>query len=354
MRPAERRHAIERQLEMIGRVSVADLARQLEVSPISVRRDLNDLVDSGIARRVHGGAVAARPRAATNPPVARRRPPRLQTDALIGLVVPSSRYYYTAILEGVRDAAGEARARVALSVSEYSAETEQAQIKRLVSHGVNGLIVTPGATVPVDTGTFEMVRDLDIPVVLMERDGLDEFAMLDSVRSDHALGARLAFQQLARDGHRLVALVSAEETASSGLLREGFEQSRVLFEAGGTSAFTVPSAPEYDPELVRRVDSAIDVMAEQGTTGVLVHSDIAAAVVAQRARDRDVGLTVIAYDNELAALIDPPLDAVAPPKREVGRLALQLAVERVRGADGDFTPRHIMVPPRLLLHGQVD
>jgi DNA-binding LacI/PurR family transcriptional regulator len=65
-------------------------------------------------------------------------------------------------------------------------------------------------------------------------------------------------------------------------------------------------------------------------------------------------LTVIAYDDEVAALADPPLDAVAPPKREVGRLALRLALERAHNGTEIITPRHITVPPALVLRREME
>jgi len=57
-------------------------------------------------------------------------------------------------------------------------------------------------------------------------------------------------------------------------------------------------------------------------------------------------LALIAYDDEVAALADTPLTAVAPPKREVGRHATELLVERLsQGADA---PRqHLTLLPRL-------
>ncbi len=54
-----------RQLEIIaaaresGRVAVEDLARRFEVTPQTIRKDLNDLCDRRLMSRVHGGAVVA-------------------------------------------------------------------------------------------------------------------------------------------------------------------------------------------------------------------------------------------------------------------------------------------------------
>jgi DeoR family glycerol-3-phosphate regulon repressor len=43
----------------VGRVNVEDLASRFEVSPQTIRKDLNDLCDKRILTRVHGGAVIA-------------------------------------------------------------------------------------------------------------------------------------------------------------------------------------------------------------------------------------------------------------------------------------------------------
>jgi DeoR family glycerol-3-phosphate regulon repressor len=43
----------------LGRVTVDDLARRFEVSAQTIRKDLNDLCESHVLTRVHGGAVVA-------------------------------------------------------------------------------------------------------------------------------------------------------------------------------------------------------------------------------------------------------------------------------------------------------
>jgi DeoR/GlpR family transcriptional regulator of sugar metabolism len=65
MLTAERRQAILERLARDGKVVVADLGSSLEVSLDTVRRDLQELAEAGLLRRVHGGAlppaVGARP-----------------------------------------------------------------------------------------------------------------------------------------------------------------------------------------------------------------------------------------------------------------------------------------------------
>lgn len=68
----ERRHLIAQQARESGRVEVARLAEQFEVTPETVRNDLNVLQRSGVVRRLHGGAVPVE-RSLFEPRVTERR-----------------------------------------------------------------------------------------------------------------------------------------------------------------------------------------------------------------------------------------------------------------------------------------
>jgi DeoR/GlpR family transcriptional regulator of sugar metabolism len=56
----ERQALILEHLQAQGRVLAADLADELEVSADTVRRDLRELDDAGLLKRVHGGALPRR------------------------------------------------------------------------------------------------------------------------------------------------------------------------------------------------------------------------------------------------------------------------------------------------------
>ena len=55
----DRQHAILDLAREVGRVLVDDLAVRFEVSPQTIRKDLNELCDRRLLARVHGGAVLA-------------------------------------------------------------------------------------------------------------------------------------------------------------------------------------------------------------------------------------------------------------------------------------------------------
>ncbi len=53
--------AILTDLQQTGRVSVETLSEQLDVSVVTIRRDLDELEQKGLLRRTHGGAVSIEP-----------------------------------------------------------------------------------------------------------------------------------------------------------------------------------------------------------------------------------------------------------------------------------------------------
>ena len=75
----ERRHHILERLQVHGRVLASDLVADFDVSPDTVRRDLRELDEAGLLRRVHGGALPRR--GDTDPlPVRARRAPEAKAS----------------------------------------------------------------------------------------------------------------------------------------------------------------------------------------------------------------------------------------------------------------------------------
>jgi DeoR/GlpR family transcriptional regulator of sugar metabolism len=68
MIPSDPRHIyILERIESEGSVTVNQLAKELEVSEITIRRELSILTDAGYVKRIHGGAVSLRGRSVVKP-----------------------------------------------------------------------------------------------------------------------------------------------------------------------------------------------------------------------------------------------------------------------------------------------
>ena len=57
----DRLEQIEQRVRSAGRVKVTELAVELAVSEMTIRRDLDVLADQGMVQRVRGGAIAVGP-----------------------------------------------------------------------------------------------------------------------------------------------------------------------------------------------------------------------------------------------------------------------------------------------------
>lgn len=98
----ERLNAIRQSLEKNGRVNVRELAQQFNVSRMTIRRDLEELSDSGMIERTYGGAIAPyQPHKFLEPPFTERVNSNAQEKALIAreasqLVRPGDKIFLSA------------------------------------------------------------------------------------------------------------------------------------------------------------------------------------------------------------------------------------------------------------------
>ncbi|WP_328302740.1 substrate-binding domain-containing protein [Streptomyces sp. NBC_00435] len=382
MRPhVDQRRA--RVLELVrarGSVRVADLARELGISPVTLRRDIEAMAARGEILRRHG--VISGPEAAPAagvPPTGVRTGVRTGVGGadragggagaaparggglVIGMVVPTTEYYYADVVRGAREAVEARGARLTVGLTRYLPGEDRTQADRLLSTGAGGLLLTPnwnaGSPGP---GEGAWTAELPVPVVLVERWAPPGHpaAALDRVASDHAHGAARAVRHLAELGHRRIALAS-RETPTSGRLRAGF--AAAVGALGLEPAPPWPAAgPEPDSEagaFARTLDYLCAAVTEGGVTAALIHSDTDAIMLIPRLQARGVrvpeDLAVITYDDEVAGLADVPLTAVAPAKHEVGERAAALLLDRLEGAGADGgregTRQHLELLPRLVV-----
>ncbi|WP_228994409.1 substrate-binding domain-containing protein [Streptomyces sp. DH8] len=333
----DRRH--ERVLELVrerGSLRVVELAEELGMSAVTLRRDVEALAAQGLVERLHGAVVwpSGQPRPA--------RPAALPAAGLVvGMVVPTTEYYYADVVHGARKAVEAAGARLTIGLSRYLPDEDAAQARRLLSTGADGLLLTPSwESGRPEPGEGLWTAEQETPVVLVERSAPlgHPAARLDRVRSDHAHGAAEAVAHLAGLGHRAIAL-AVQDSPTAPRLRAGY---RAAVQALGLTPVTaspldgVPPRSEAD-RFERTLEYLCEGVASGDVTAAIVHSDADAIVLVPRLQARGVrvpeDLAVIAYDDEVAGLADLPLTAVAPDKHAVGAAAARLLLSRLGVAE---------------------
>jgi DNA-binding LacI/PurR family transcriptional regulator len=299
---------------------------------VTVRRDVEILADRGLVVRVHGGAVLPERWAETAPAV-RAASPQYGVRT-VGLIVPSATYYYPEVIKGAREAAAEHNLRLVLDVSNYNAQVEREHAAQMVADGIEGLLIAPSEP-------QEWHESLSVPTVLVER--RSGVGAVDYVVSDHVHGARIAVRHLARSGRQRIALLVRGSSPTAPWVIEGFEAeaSGPVYDVGSWG----PGDAEYDGPLGELVDAAADGRID----AVIAHTDNDALTLLRRLRARSLAIpedvAIVAYDDEVAALADLPLSAIAPAKHEVGLCAVELLARRLERPDG---PRHqLFVVPQL-------
>ncbi|MEV2258678.1 substrate-binding domain-containing protein [Streptomyces anulatus] len=333
----DQRH--ERVLQLVrerGSLRVAELAEELGMSAVTLRRDVEALAAQGLVERLHGAVVwpsgQSRPAPAAAPPA---------EGLVVGMVVPTTEYYYADVVRGARQTVEAAGARLTIGLSRYLPDEDAAQARRLLSTGADGLLLTPSweRGCP-ERGEGLWTAEQEVPVVLVERSAPlgHPAAGLDRVRSDHAHGAAEAVAHLAGLGHRAIAL-AVQDSPTAPRLRVGY---RAAVEALGltpVSAAPLDDAPSRSEakRFERTLEYLCQAVASGNVTAAIVHSDADAIVLIPRLQARGVrvpeDLAVIAYDDEVAGLADLPLTAVAPDKHAVGAAAARLLLDRLGVAE---------------------
>ncbi|MFG3527525.1 substrate-binding domain-containing protein [Streptomyces sp. NPDC047917] len=369
-----RRQRILSVVESRGAVKVSALAAELDVSVVTVRRDVEELARDGRLRRGHGVARPVRepvPTAAV--PAARGEEPGGDAGA-VALVVPERHTYLYETLHGARSVLEESGIRIALHIAPPSAGAERPLVERALADGARGLLIAPRwRSARSEELDYGWLANVGVPTVLMERRPRPGSALhaLDSVCSDHWYGIHLAVDHLVSLGHRRIVLAARDDSPTARSIRTAFAEiaaarpevaqwSVVLSSPQAVPGRDAPAPAEpRGPAGAGDSPAVLDLAAllrERGVTGAVLHGDVDALMLVQRLAESGVEVprdcSVVAYDDVVAALGSPPLTAVAPPKAEIGRAAAELLLHRLAGGSGTSGPvRRTELLPTLKVRG---
>jgi len=319
-----------------------ELANIYQVGINTVRRAVALLVEEGIVDRRQGSGTYVLDVPANHAPGASARS--------VGVLVPSTSYFYPRIITGIERAFSAQSVNVLLASSEYRPDLERKHIRRFLDSGVQGLVLVPNLHLLDDPQAHvDSLRDLPVPYVLTERrpqrpapDDPTNFVV-----TDHAAGVHTAIRHLVQLGHRRIGYLGRIRTGTASPIADGF--------ARACAQLDLRPAPEA---IVRREVWSTAEIAEYARicrtheiTAVFCHGDRDAASLLVQARalglevPRDLAL--ITYDDEVADLGDPPLTAVAPPKEAVGAVSADLLLKLL---DDPGAPAHrVELLPRLVV-----
>jgi DNA-binding LacI/PurR family transcriptional regulator len=312
-------------MQNTARVSIKDIARAAGVSHSTVSRALRDspLVKAETRSRIQDLA-----REMGYSPDAWARSLVMRQTRAVGVVVTTIADPFIAeVVQGIESTAYQHDYTVILASSGSEPERELAAVEMLRSKRVDGVIVTSSRVGALYQKHLERIG---VPVVLLNNHSEQSGRYTFSVTVDNQHGGHLATQHLIELGHRRIAYVNGPAYISSSEGRlTGYRQA--LIEAG------IP--PELDwvmpgtgrTEAGEQAFRALTALAEP-PTAVFCYNDVTAIGLLRAAREAGLSvpqdLSVVGFDDiPFASYLHPALTTVAQPKFEMGKQAMQMALE---------------------------
>lgn len=331
-----------------GRVTIKDIARELNIAPSTVSRALND---HPAIKKETKDAVKALAEALDYQPNLLALNLLQKKSNTIGVIVPEiTGHFFSAIITGIQDVIVDSEYNIMICLSNESYEEELTIVKRLSKIQIDGVLVAPSS----ETKNFDHFRRLQksgIPVVVFDRDcpGLEA----DKVLVDDYIGAFQAVEYLIGTGCKKIAHLggplnlSTTEQRLQGYL-DALEKNRVpinrdyIVHVPGFSHKDGAKATRKILELKDRPDAifayndniAISAMHIAKKMGLKIPDEV----------------SVLGFDDEPhSSFITPALSTVWQPVYSMGMLSARILLSHLNNKNNILEFRKEVFKPELVI-----
>lgn len=323
---------------MPERVTIHDIARELNLTAATVSRALNDhpRISTATKRKVEEKARQLKYR--RNKIASSLRSGKSHT---IGVIIPSAQMtFFGSVVHGIENVASENGYSIILYQSEEKTAIEKKAIETFLSARVDGIIASI-AKETIEFSHFIELKRRDIPLVFFDRANDD--LKIPSVVVDDFKGAFMATEHLITRGYKRVAHISgplhvkifAERLAGykAALKKHGIKFESQLVYKGDISIDSGKDAVAYFFSLPVPPDAAF--VAEDFTALGLIKG------LSERKIKIPDAFGVIGFANEgFDEYITPSLSSVDQQTVQMGKEAFGLLMEIIEGNDRKQAIRH--------------
>jgi DNA-binding LacI/PurR family transcriptional regulator len=263
-----------------------------------------------------------------------------RTSTVLGVMVNDLRNaFFADVVEGLDAAAQAAGFDLILNTGGRSPAREGNALRSLLSFRPVGVILLS----PVVPASAIEAASRQCPVVLVSR--TSRASGVDTVNDDGEAGSALAVDHLAGLGHRRIAHLDGGGAAGAAQRRRGFQ---AAMRRHGLEPIVVRSE-HTDTGGEKAVRELLATYSRDDLpTGLVAGNDFNAVGAISALEEAGLrvpeDVSVVGYDNtSLAALRHLSLTTVDQPRTEMGRLAFEALIERVRGERTEPV-RHLLHP----------
>jgi LacI family transcriptional regulator len=312
--------------------TIKDVAKQAGVSTATVSRVLNgDPRVTPAYREAVLEAVTAlnyrRDRIARNL--------RVRRSQIIGLIISDIQNpFFTSVVRGVEDVAYENDYTLLLCNSDEDNHKERLYLDIMISERTAGVIISPASQID---NYSKAVLDAGIPVVAVDRRMLD--LDVDTVVVDNLEGTYQAVKHLVSLGHKRIAFIGGPlQVTTAQERRHGYL--RALKEHGILPDPALIKVSDY--KLVGGYRAAREVLdLGEPPTALFAANNLTTLGALNCIHEKGLRIpqdvAVVGFDDmPWAASLDPPLTAVAQPTYELGRMAADLLLQRIKDTNREI------------------
>lgn len=311
--------------------SVKDVAELAGVSTATVSRVLSDkpYVSDEIRQRVLAAVESLDYR-----PNRVARSLRIQKTSTIGLIVSDIRNpFFTDISRAVEDYAHQNDYTVFLCNTDENPEKEKMYLDLMDAENVAGMILSPTRHT---AQVFSQVYRSDIPVVVIDRHV--PHPELDHVLLDNVEAAQKLVNHLIADGHQRIAATFGVASTTGAERREGYL--RALKENG------IKPDPELSLFVDAKEEAGCDAVLKllslpQPPQAIFTTNSLLTAGALRAIRQKNLSIpdeiAIAGFDEtRWTTLIVPPLTVIAQPTQEIGQIATELLISRIKDPERPY------------------
>jgi LacI family transcriptional regulator len=317
---------------IMQRAKLADVARAAGVHPGTASRALNPLAQDQVSRETSRRVARAAERLGYVPN-ATARGLRTARTYIVAMIVPDiTNPLFPPMVRAAEQVLSRAGYTLVLTDTDNDAATERRQVEQLRARGADGFII---ATARWEDQLLGELAGSHIPAVLVNRN--TSSARLPYVGADERTGITLAVDHLVGLGHRRIAYLAGPPDTSTG--RERAAAFRQALRAHGlpTARGQVRPCTAYTEAAGATAARAL-LTASRANTAILAGNDLIALGVLSELARAGIGcpseVSVVGF-NDLPMLdkLSPPLTTVRLPLADMGRLAAQILLGELDGAE---------------------
>lgn len=324
----------------------SELMKMFNVSRHTIRKSIDDLVTTQYLYKKQGSGIYISD-------WTENKENLKNTKNVAVLTTYISNYIFPNIIRGMEDALYAESYSLLLSSTNNNVMFENINLKNLLAHKVDGLILEPtkSAYQSPNIGYLNNIISKNIPIVTIDTSYPE--INVPSLRTDDFKGGKLATNHLISLGHKkLMGIFKVDDLQGinrmNGFITE-CQENNISPSSGQILTYL---SEEIDSSLPSKIESTLK--SEKRPTGIFCYNDEIAYIVLTIANKLNIKipeeLSIVGFDDsQLAVIMQPTLTSITHPKEQMGKDAANLIIKLINNNNHFEASDSILYDPKLII-----